>query len=102
MGTEDSCEFCGIMLALPAMIACARTGDLERAAYYSEVARKSSQLWEGTSWRAAFDEAQAHVTIAEGGDAIPFLDGAIQGFARAGQPIDVARATAFRAELLPA
>jgi tetratricopeptide (TPR) repeat protein len=100
MGTEDSCEFCGIMLALPAMVACAHTGDLERAGYYSEVARKSSQLWEGTSWRAAFDEAQAHVTIAEGGNAIPFLDGAIQGFERAGQPIDVARATALRAQLV--
>ena len=83
------------------MVACARTGDLERAGYYAEVARRSSQLWEGTSWQAAFDEARAHVTVAEGGDAIPYLDGAIHGYERAGQPIDVARATAFRAELRP-
>jgi hypothetical protein len=99
MGNDDSCQFCGIMLALPAMVACAQSGDLERANHYVGVARRSSKLWDGTSWQAAFDEALAHVTIAEGGDAVPYLDGAIVGFERAGQPVDVARATALRLEL---
>ena len=99
IGSDDACQFCGIMLALPAMMACAHSGDLDRARYYRGVAEKSSQLWDGTSWRAAFDEAQAHLAIAEGSDPDTYLESATAGFERAGQPIDVMRVSGLRREL---
>ncbi len=53
LGTEDLCSFCNIMLAVPAVIACADVGDLDRARHHLQVAEKSAPLWEGTSWQAA-------------------------------------------------
>ena len=59
LGTEDVCTFCNIMLAVPAVIACADVGDLDRARHHLQVADKSLHLWEGTSWQAAVLEARA-------------------------------------------
>ena len=42
LGTEDLCPFCNIMLAVPAVIACADVGDLDRARHHLQVAEKSS------------------------------------------------------------
>jgi tetratricopeptide (TPR) repeat protein len=93
LGTEDLCPFCNIMLAVPAVIACADVGDLDRARYHLQVAEKSLDLWEGTSWQAAVLEARAHLADAEDDTA---LAGDLRGqaavlFHRAGQPLDAAR-----------
>ena len=66
LGTEDLCPFCNIMLAVPAVIACADVGDLDRARHHLQVAEKSARLWEGTAWQAAVLEGRAHLADAEG------------------------------------
>src|SRR4029077_19503606 len=66
LGTEDLCPLCNIMLAVPAIIACADVGDIERARHHLQVAEKSVHLWEGTSCKAAVLEARAHLAEAEG------------------------------------
>lgn len=96
MGFEDRCSFCDIMLAIPAAIACADVGDLDDAQRHLEIAQRSSQLWEGTSWQAAILEARSHLAQAEGdqADAAALLDDAARLFAQAGQPLDAARCRA--------
>ena len=93
LGTEDLCPFCNIMLAVPAVIACADVGDLDRARHHLQMAEKSARLWEGTSWQAAVLEARAHLADAEGdtsgGDGLRTQAAAL--FDGAGQPLDAAR-----------
>ena len=93
LGTEDLCPFCNIMLAVPAVIACADVGDLDRARHHLQMAEKSVRLWEGTSWQAAVLEARAHLADAEGdtsgGDGLRTQAAAL--FDGAGQPLDAAR-----------
>ncbi len=92
LGPDDRCHFCDIMLAVPAMVACAQAGDLERAESYRIIAAGSAELWEGTSWAAELEEATARIAIAAGEDgAASALERAIDGFERAGQPHDAAR-----------
>lgn len=97
--TEDLCPFCNIMLAVPAVIACADVGDLDRARNHLQVADKSLHLWEGTSWQAAVLEARAHLADAEGDTSRP--DGlrreAAELFDGSGQPLDAARCRAASA-----
>jgi DNA-binding SARP family transcriptional activator len=93
LGTEDSCPFCNIMLAVPAVIACADVGDLDHARHHLQVAEKSLQLWEGTSWQAAVLEARAHLADAEGDTSLAHARRAEAAalFDGAGQPLDAAR-----------
>ena len=93
LGTEDLCPFCNIMLAVPAVIACADVADVDRARHHLDVAERSLHLWEGTSWQAAMLEARAHLASATGSTAIAatlWTDAAVI-FDAAGQPLDAAR-----------
>jgi len=102
LGADDYCQFCGVMFAVPAMIALSRMGDTERARHYRDIAEASSQLWDGTAWQAAFDEASAHLARAEGDpEAARFAQRAAGEFERAGQPLDAARCEALARELAP-
>ena len=93
IGFEDTCSLCDIMLAVPAVIACADVGDVDDAHRHLAIAERSSQGWEGTSWQGAILEARAHLAQAEGNQelAAALLDGAARLFAQAGQPLDAAR-----------
>ena len=100
LGIDDRCQFCDIMLAVPAMVACAQAGDLERAESYRAIAASSAELWEGTSWAAELEEGTARAAIAAGEDgAASALERAINGFERAGQPQDAARCRALLDEV---
>ncbi len=66
MGEPDQCQFCAVMLAVPAAIACARVGDLEEAHRFLAIAARSVSMWGESSWHAAVVEAQATVALAEG------------------------------------
>ena len=81
------------MLAVPSVIACADVGDLDRARYHLQVAQRSLDLWEGTSWQAAVLEARAHLADAENDRALgdDLRQQAAVLFDRAGQPLDAAR-----------
>jgi DNA-binding SARP family transcriptional activator len=92
MGINDACPFCSVMLAVPAAIACARSGDIAHGRHHLAVAETSAKLWEGTAWEAAITEARAHLAAAErDGQAVDLFDEAADQFARAGQPLDTAR-----------
>lgn len=93
LGENDACPFCGIMLAVPAAIACADTGDLPAAERHLADAEKSARRWGGVAWQGAVLEARAHLALARG-DREGFhglLDDASGRFALAGQPLDVTR-----------
>lgn len=96
IGREDSCEFCDIMLAVPAAIACADVGDIADAERYLAAADRSLRLWEGTAWQGAILEARAHVAwaVGEPAEAAGHLDGAAHLFEQAGQPLDAERCRA--------
>ena len=49
--TSDACPLCDIMLAVPAAILCADTGDLAAAGRHLAVAATSATRWDGTAWR---------------------------------------------------
>ena len=66
IGEPDQCQFCTVMLAVPAATACARVGDLEDAHRFLASASRSVALWGESSWQAAVLEAQATVALAEG------------------------------------
>jgi tetratricopeptide (TPR) repeat protein len=93
MGETDRCVFCAVMFAVPAAIACADVGDLERAREYVAAADQAASQWEGNAWQAAVLEARAHILRAEGRseDAGGTLARAAQLFRQAGQPIDAVR-----------
>ena len=61
----DRCLLCDVMLAVPAAIACADVGEVDRARRHLVVAEQSAAHWAGTAWRAAVLEAQAHLARAE-------------------------------------
>ena len=71
IGFEDTCSLCDIMLAVPAVIACADVGDVDDARRHLAVSERSSQGWEGTAWQGAILEARAHLAHAEGDQKTP-------------------------------
>jgi DNA-binding SARP family transcriptional activator/tetratricopeptide (TPR) repeat protein len=93
LGDRDACSFCVVMFAVPAAIASAKGGELERAREFIQVATLSTQRWPGTAWTAALGEARAHLAEAEGNreQAATLLEEAESRFAAAGQPGDAAR-----------
>jgi tetratricopeptide (TPR) repeat protein len=93
LGVSDWCQFCTIMLAVPATIACARSGDLEHAHHHLAAAERSGALWAGTAWDGWLAEAAGHVAEAEGraDDARASFELARVRFERSGQPRDVER-----------
>jgi DNA-binding SARP family transcriptional activator/tetratricopeptide (TPR) repeat protein len=93
LGVDDWCQFCSVMLSVPAAIACADVGDVDHARHHLGIAERSAQLWEGTAWEAALAEASAHLAASEGApdEARRLFASAHVGFAQAGQPRDAAR-----------
>jgi DNA-binding SARP family transcriptional activator len=93
LGWDDFCQFCSVMLAVPAAIACARDGDIPAARHYLAAAERSVAAWRDTSWEAGLAEAQAEVAAASGdaSTARERLLWAASRFQRAGQPLDAER-----------
>jgi hypothetical protein len=93
LGWDDFCQFCSIMRAVPAAIACARYGDLPAARRHLAAAERSAAVWRDTSWEAGLAEAHAVVAAASGdvAGARERLRWAAGRFQRAGQPLDAAR-----------
>ena len=93
LGENDRCTFCDVMLAVPAAIACADAGDLDRARSYLRLADECAARWAGSAWQAGVAEARAHVNEALGqrDEAARWIATAEQLFLTAGQPLDAAR-----------
>lgn len=96
-GSMETCPGCRIALAVPAAIAAAHNGDLERAARYEAAAdRLTSILMRLPGWYAALDEVRGHRARSAGDHAAAAAHfcAAAEGFAAAGQPLDAQRCRA--------
>jgi len=97
-GPVETCPGCRITLAVPAAIAAARAGDLERADHWERAAEfLATVVMRLPAWYAALDEVKGHRAHA-GGDAEAACDHfrtAAAGFAASGQPLDAARCSAL-------
>ena len=101
-GPFETCPGCRITLAVPAAIALARAGELDRlAAYEASCAWLADVVMQLPAWYAAVDEVRAHRCIAHGDVAAARLHfgEALAGYRGAGQPHDVARCAADLAGL---
>lgn len=97
-GPFETCPGCRITLVIPAVIAAARAGDLERATRWMPVAEyHTNVVMRLPAWYAALDEARGHVARAEGDLQTADLQftAAAAGFAAAGHPLDRARCAAL-------
>jgi tetratricopeptide (TPR) repeat protein len=99
-GSMETCPGCRITLAVPAAIAAARAGDLERAAGYEAAAGKlTTILMRLPGWYAALDEVRGHRARATG-DVVAagaYFAAAAAGFRKVGQPLDANRCRALAA-----
>ena len=97
-GPVETCPGCRITLAVPAAIAAARAGDLERAAQWEQAADYlATVVMRLPAWYAALDEIKGHRAQASG-QAVAAYDHfrtAAAGFGASGQPLDEARCTAL-------
>jgi tetratricopeptide (TPR) repeat protein len=93
-GPVETCPGCRITLAVPAAIAAARGGDLERAAEWEKVSEfLATVVMRLPAWDAALEEVKGHLARASG-DAPAAHDHfqiAAAGFGGSGQPLDEAR-----------
>jgi hypothetical protein len=98
----ETCPGCRITLAVPAAIAAARAGDLERMAQWEQAADYlTTVVMRLPAWYAALDEVKGHRAEA-GGDTVAAGERfriAAAGFEAAGQPLDAARCEALAATL---
>ena len=93
-GPAESCPPCSVNFTVPAAIACADAGEVERAAgYLSGAERVAGAFYPRGGWQAALDEARAHLALARGdaADAARLLATAAAAFERLGQGLDAAR-----------
>ena len=93
-GPLETCPGCRIHLAVPAAIASARGGDLERAVAYEEaVVYLAEVVMRLPAWYAALDEVRANVALAagDGERARACFDAAARRYADAGHPVDERR-----------
>lgn len=96
-GPLETCPGCRIHRSVPAAIACAQAGDLERAHEYAEaVDYDVNVVMRLPAWYAAFDEVLANVALAEGDRdrALDLFASAADKYAAAGHPFDEARCRA--------
>ncbi|MBW0114452.1 AAA family ATPase [Pseudonocardia sp. KRD-169] len=97
-GPLETCPGCRITLAVPAAIAAARAGDLDRAAHYAQTTETlAGVVMRLPGWDAALEEVRGHLAAAEGGgaEATARFRAAAEGFRDAGQPLDQARCAAL-------
>jgi DNA-binding SARP family transcriptional activator len=94
LGPLETCPGCRITLTVPAAIAAARAGDLDRARRHAE----HGQMLAGVvmrlpGWDAAMEEVWGHLALADGDSvrAATRFGAAANGFRRVGQPLDAAR-----------
>jgi ATP/maltotriose-dependent transcriptional regulator MalT len=93
-GPLETCPPCSVNLTVPAAIACADAGDLERANHYLTVSEHiAAAFYPRGGWQAALDEARAHVALAEGDAARAgrLMSAAIDAFDQLGQRLDAER-----------
>lgn len=93
-GPLETCPGCRITLAVPAAIALAKAGELDRlAAYEASCQWLADVVMQLPAWYAALDEVRCYRALAEGDVAAArvHLGQARRGFREAGQPQDVAR-----------
>lgn len=99
-GPVETCPGCRITLAVPAAIAAARAGDLDRLAHWEQACEfLANVVMRLPAWYAALDEVKGHRARA-GGDAVASCDHfrtAAAGFGASGQPLDEARCAALAA-----
>lgn len=101
-GPLETCPGCRITLAVPAAIALAKAGQLDRlAAYEASCEWLADVVMQLPAWYAALEEVRGHRCDAQGDvlAARSHFDQAVRGFREAGQPRDVARCEASRASL---
>lgn len=99
-GPFETCPGCRITLAMPAVIAAARAGDVERAARWMPVAEYLTDVvMRLPAWYAALDEARGQVAQADGAlrAAHRHFAAAANGFGAAGHPLDRARCAVLAA-----
>jgi tetratricopeptide (TPR) repeat protein len=101
-GPAETCPACKIGLVVPAAIATARAGDLDRAARYAKTAELlANVVLLQPAWYAAVDEVKGHLAGAAG-DAEAALERfgkAAAGFRDSGQPLDEERCRSLGAGL---
>ena len=97
-GPIETCPGCRITLAMPAAIASAKAGDLDRAdAWLEQAEYLTSVVMRLPAWDAALEEARGHRVLA-GGDvdeAMERFRSAADGFAAAGHRLDHERCAAL-------
>jgi DNA-binding SARP family transcriptional activator len=101
-GPVETCPGCRITLAVPAAIAAARAGDLERANQWEQAAEYlATVVMRLPAWYAALDEVKGHRAQASGEPvaACDHFGTAAAGFGASGQPLDEARCAALAASL---
>ncbi|HEY8340467.1 MAG TPA: hypothetical protein VIK95_11385, partial [Egibacteraceae bacterium] len=97
-GPAETCPGCRITFTVPAAIAAARAGDLERAREHAAASEElANVVMRLPAWYAAVDEVRGHLALAEGDRALAAssLRAAAAGFEAAGQPLDAARCAAL-------
>ncbi len=97
-GPVETCPGCRITLAVPAAIAAARAGDLERADRWERaVEYLATTVMRLPAWYAALDEVKGRRAQASGeaGAACDHFRMAAAGFQDSGQPLDAARCRAL-------
>lgn len=101
-GPLETCPGCRITFAMPAGIACARAGAIERAVEYERInTYLAGVVMRLPAWDAALAELRGHLARATGDEraAATAFVAAAEGFAVAGQPFDEARCRAHLAEV---
>jgi len=97
-GPAETCPTCRIAFIVPAAIAAARAGDLERADRYAQDCETALQIVAlPPAWHAAVAEVRGFVARAHGrpDEARDHLHSAADGYLAWGQPLDAQRCTAL-------
>ncbi len=97
-GPAETCPTCRIAFVVPAAIAAARAGDLERADRYAQDCEQALRVIAlPPAWHAAVAEVRGWVARAHGrpDEARDHLHGAADGYLAWGQPLDAQRCTAL-------
>jgi DNA-binding SARP family transcriptional activator/tetratricopeptide (TPR) repeat protein len=102
-GPVETCPGCRITLAVPAAIAAARAGDLERADRWEQLSEYlATVVMRLPAWDAALAEVKGHRAQADRdtATAISRFRAAAEGFRAAGQPLDETRCSALATRLV--